>query len=378
MEAPASSYEKTKPTEAASSGAGSLRQRFENMAKTAEEDNQRRAEEERARRQAKEHQERQAAKEQQKKEENEEKHFEAIQRNEEPRHEDPAPKLPPGPVRIGREASLPPLPPTHQLDGPETEPSCEPEMFPDEEDDGIQFSGPASMPFSGPLAGSAPEESPSQFSWEKNASKLDNNQVQRPSLSQPSHADREESLDSDLMSRQERLDWRVRRSSRIPSKKEASVSCLSRQLSEAHTCPFCRRKICGHVDIVIDPFTFEEKAPVAEEEEGDEGDLEDIEAVLKELVAARQAKEIAANTVSATCPDPGFELPPVPPRTNLPRQKEMPLPNPDYQSDPSSDWIRSRPLPRLPPDGPSTSVPWDAPGPSPLLGAQQEPQNLSR
>ncbi|XP_067317259.1 E3 ubiquitin-protein ligase CBL [Anolis sagrei] len=150
------------------------------------------------------------------------------------------------------------------------------------------------------------------------------------------------------------------------------------QLSEAHTCPFCRRKICGHVDIVIDPFTFEEKAPGVEEEEGDEGDLEDIEAVLQELVAARQAKEIAANAVSATCPDTGFELPPVPPRTNLPRQKEMPLPNPDYQSDPSSDWIRSRPLPRLPPDGPSTSVPWDAPGPSPLLGAQQEPQNLSR
>nr|XP_060632315.1 src substrate cortactin-like isoform X1 [Anolis sagrei ordinatus] len=144
MEAPASSYEKTKPTEAASSGAGSLRQRFENMAKTAEEDNQRRAEEERARRQAKEHQERQAAKEQQKKEENEEKHFEAIQRNEEPRHEDPAPKLPPGPVRIGREASLPPLPPTHQetmreedrppvlpprnLDGVPPQPPCAPQV----------------------------------------------------------------------------------------------------------------------------------------------------------------------------------------------------------------------------------------------------------
>uniref|UniRef100_A0A8D2Q8S6 Hematopoietic cell-specific Lyn substrate 1 n=1 Tax=Varanus komodoensis TaxID=61221 RepID=A0A8D2Q8S6_VARKO len=59
MEAPTSSYEKTEPVEAASGGAGNLRQRFEDMAKAAEGENQRRAEEERARRLAREQRERQ-------------------------------------------------------------------------------------------------------------------------------------------------------------------------------------------------------------------------------------------------------------------------------------------------------------------------------
>ncbi|NXG39727.1 HCLS1 protein, partial [Dromaius novaehollandiae] len=56
MAAPTSSYEKTRPVEAASSGASSLRSRFENMAKLADEESRRLVEEERTRRQARERQ----------------------------------------------------------------------------------------------------------------------------------------------------------------------------------------------------------------------------------------------------------------------------------------------------------------------------------
>ncbi|XP_043943814.1 src substrate cortactin-like [Protopterus annectens] len=52
MESPTSSYQKTKPVEASSSGASSLKSRFENMAKASEEETRKRAEEEKARRQA--------------------------------------------------------------------------------------------------------------------------------------------------------------------------------------------------------------------------------------------------------------------------------------------------------------------------------------
>ncbi|KAF1452934.1 Hematopoietic lineage cell-specific protein, partial [Spheniscus mendiculus] len=54
MAAPTFSYEKTRPLEAASSGTSSLRSRFENMAKSAEEESRRQAEEDRVRRQARE------------------------------------------------------------------------------------------------------------------------------------------------------------------------------------------------------------------------------------------------------------------------------------------------------------------------------------
>ncbi|NXX64322.1 HCLS1 protein, partial [Scopus umbretta] len=56
MAAPTSSYEKTRPLEAASSGTSSLRSRFENMAKSSEEENRRQAEEDWVRRQARERQ----------------------------------------------------------------------------------------------------------------------------------------------------------------------------------------------------------------------------------------------------------------------------------------------------------------------------------
>ncbi|NWT75233.1 HCLS1 protein, partial [Prunella himalayana] len=55
MAGPTSSYEKTRPLEAVSSGTSSLRLRFEHMAKSAEEESRRQAEEELVRQQAREH-----------------------------------------------------------------------------------------------------------------------------------------------------------------------------------------------------------------------------------------------------------------------------------------------------------------------------------
>ncbi|XP_051793673.1 src substrate cortactin isoform X5 [Acanthochromis polyacanthus] len=61
VEKPTSSYQKTKPVEAAGSSTGSIKARFENIAKQKEEEDRKRAEEERARRQAKEKQEQEEA-----------------------------------------------------------------------------------------------------------------------------------------------------------------------------------------------------------------------------------------------------------------------------------------------------------------------------
>uniref|UniRef100_A0A8C8DXV8 Cortactin n=1 Tax=Oryzias sinensis TaxID=183150 RepID=A0A8C8DXV8_9TELE len=61
VEKPAPTYQKTKPVEAAGSSTGSIKARFENIAKQKEEEDRRRAEEERARRQAKERQEQEEA-----------------------------------------------------------------------------------------------------------------------------------------------------------------------------------------------------------------------------------------------------------------------------------------------------------------------------
>ncbi|XP_076011780.1 src substrate cortactin isoform X2 [Genypterus blacodes] len=61
VEKPASSYQKTKPVEAAGSSTGSIKARFENIAKQKEEEDKKRAEEERARRQAREREEQEEA-----------------------------------------------------------------------------------------------------------------------------------------------------------------------------------------------------------------------------------------------------------------------------------------------------------------------------
>nr|XP_006120803.1 hematopoietic lineage cell-specific protein [Pelodiscus sinensis] len=129
MEAPTSSYEKTKPVEAASSGARSLKSRFEGLAKSADEEARKRVEEERMRRQAREQRERQAAREQQEPQKSEEtSHKEPVptpavvprkiskapavlpnrqgqQKEQEPQDEDQAPALPPRPSDLGEDAS---------------------------------------------------------------------------------------------------------------------------------------------------------------------------------------------------------------------------------------------------------------------------------
>ncbi|XP_060135311.1 hematopoietic lineage cell-specific protein isoform X2 [Zootoca vivipara] len=139
MEAPTSSYEKTMPVEAASAGAGNLRQRFESMAKSAEEDNRKRAEEERARRQAREKQERQAAQKQlQEQEEQGQQEQEETQRSEEPRSKAPAPRLLPGPMKMDREVlGLPPVPP----------PAPEHQAAPEEEEERPPDLPPRSLPW---------------------------------------------------------------------------------------------------------------------------------------------------------------------------------------------------------------------------------------
>ncbi|XP_034161391.1 src substrate protein p85 isoform X3 [Pangasianodon hypophthalmus] len=61
VEKPTAAYQKTKPVEAAGRGTGSIKARFENLAKQNEEEDKKRAQEERARRQAKEKQEQEEA-----------------------------------------------------------------------------------------------------------------------------------------------------------------------------------------------------------------------------------------------------------------------------------------------------------------------------
>ncbi|XP_037395836.1 src substrate cortactin isoform X3 [Pygocentrus nattereri] len=61
VEKPSAAYQKTRPVEAAGSGTGNIKARFENLAKQKEEEDKKRAEEERARRQAKELQEQEEA-----------------------------------------------------------------------------------------------------------------------------------------------------------------------------------------------------------------------------------------------------------------------------------------------------------------------------
>ncbi|XP_061493970.1 src substrate cortactin-like isoform X2 [Rhineura floridana] len=145
MEAPTSSYEKTKPLEAASGGAGNLRQRFESMAKSAEEENKKRAEEERARRQAREKQERQAAQQRQQEEQ------EADVQGASEVQEEPPPALPVQSLDLGEGTRGLPKPPCPQQEPIYTESSdyggdyeevavpldCwEPPSFNDEDDGG--------------------------------------------------------------------------------------------------------------------------------------------------------------------------------------------------------------------------------------------------
>ncbi|XP_067145531.1 hematopoietic lineage cell-specific protein-like isoform X4 [Apteryx mantelli] len=93
MAAPTSSYEKTRPVEAASSSASSLRSRFENMAKLADEESRKLVEEEQMRRQAR---ERQAVRRQQE-----------IQQREDKDHTEAAPAAIPARVPVGADRDGP-------------------------------------------------------------------------------------------------------------------------------------------------------------------------------------------------------------------------------------------------------------------------------
>ncbi|XP_066494203.1 E3 ubiquitin-protein ligase CBL-C [Tiliqua scincoides] len=100
------------------------------------------------------------------------------------------------------------------------------------------------------------------------------------------------------------------------------------QLSEAHTCPFCRREIWGHEDIRIDPFSYKEDSPTLEEEDEDDADLEDVESVLRQLEVMRKPK----NAGSSPCLESKLQTPPLPPRVDLlQRPRRTPLPGSDYQ-----------------------------------------------
>ncbi|XP_044291238.1 E3 ubiquitin-protein ligase CBL-C [Varanus komodoensis] len=148
------------------------------------------------------------------------------------------------------------------------------------------------------------------------------------------------------------------------------------QLSEAHTCPFCRREIWGHEEVLIDPFSHQ-KGGLPPEDDGDDEDLEDVQHVLQQLDHMRQAKA-AADAVSPPGLSPEGQTPPVPPpRANLPPQKKAPLPNPDYEQDPSVHWLHQHPLPSIPQDGPPLPVLWGPSTSSPLHRGQPEPQELS-
>uniref|UniRef100_A0A8P4K3C5 Hematopoietic cell-specific Lyn substrate 1 n=1 Tax=Dicentrarchus labrax TaxID=13489 RepID=A0A8P4K3C5_DICLA len=114
IDSPASAYEKTKPVEASSAGAGKLKARFENMAKASDEENRKKAEEEKARRQARESREREQAKRRQE---------EQSSREEE---------IPPPVPDVDPEYDLPPpdiqqhMPDIEEIPEPEPEPEPEP------------------------------------------------------------------------------------------------------------------------------------------------------------------------------------------------------------------------------------------------------------
>uniref|UniRef100_A0A8C4HJG2 Hematopoietic cell-specific Lyn substrate 1 n=1 Tax=Dicentrarchus labrax TaxID=13489 RepID=A0A8C4HJG2_DICLA len=132
IDSPASAYEKTKPVEASSAGAGKLKARFENMAKASDEENRKKAEEEKARRQARESREREQAK-----------------RRQEVTHTEE--EIPPPVPDVDPEYDLPPpdiqqhMPDIEEIPEPEPEPEpdiCEDKsfhLFSTEADDEISF-----------------------------------------------------------------------------------------------------------------------------------------------------------------------------------------------------------------------------------------------
>ncbi|RVE56613.1 hypothetical protein OJAV_G00223220 [Oryzias javanicus] len=133
-----SSYEKTKPVEASSAGAGKLKARFESMAKVSEEENRKRVEEERARRQARESREREEAK-----------------RKQEEQHKDE--EVEPPPVEETPEFNIPPA--TDHCLSPEEEETSPPEPEEEQEYDEVPDLPPRSEDLEEEEAPPLPERS---------------------------------------------------------------------------------------------------------------------------------------------------------------------------------------------------------------------------
>lgn len=68
-----------------------------------------------------------------------------------------------------------------------------------------------------------------------------------------------------------------------------SASC---QLSKSPTCPFCRQTIWGHEEVEVSPYSSQEGSPTAKDE-SDEGDLEDVDMVLQQLMLMRQTQGVS-------------------------------------------------------------------------------------
>ncbi|KAL7981010.1 hypothetical protein Chor_005244 [Crotalus horridus] len=69
--------------------------------------------------------------------------------------------------------------------------------------------------------------------------------------------------------------------------------CLkSWQLSKSPTCPFCRQTIWGHEEVEVSPYSSQEGSPTAKDE-SDEGDLEDVDMVLQQLMLMRQTQGVS-------------------------------------------------------------------------------------
>ncbi|XP_038852442.1 hematopoietic lineage cell-specific protein-like isoform X2 [Salvelinus namaycush] len=163
MESPTSAYEKTLPLEASSAGAGNLKARFENLARSSDEENRKRAEEERARRQAREKREQEEARRRQQ---------EQNSREEEAEQHQPPPveEQRPPPVE---EQRPPPVPETNRKPQPPQLPIAravpqiprdEPELVEEEEEEPDYDQPPCLPPRSSDLLEAEPpqEQTPSE------------------------------------------------------------------------------------------------------------------------------------------------------------------------------------------------------------------------
>ncbi|XP_052316445.1 src substrate protein p85-like isoform X2 [Oncorhynchus keta] len=163
MESPTSAYEKTIPLEASSAGAGNLKARFENLARSSDEENRKRAEEERARRQAREKREQEEARRRQQEQNSREE--EAEQHQPPPVEEQRPPPVeeqrPPPVEETNRKPQPPQLPTARAV--PQI-PRDEPELVEEEEEEPDCDQPPCLPPRSSDLLEAEPpqEQTPSE------------------------------------------------------------------------------------------------------------------------------------------------------------------------------------------------------------------------